>query len=291
LGWLIRSARVPVIAWVGSTGARAEGGALYLVYGPSLAPMAPGAGLGPGPPVDLATGASAGTQADRDDQTRVLASLGAGAGVPASAVRAAVASALPAQPALDAGAVADVAPDIPTLLRHLDGRVVRVRGASVTLATASTADRPVDVRFHEIGVLRRTLHAVGTPVAAYVLLVLGIWAVAFELTQPGIGLAGIAGAPILALAGYGLWVVPVHPAGLGLLLAGIGLWGADVLVRRLAWLTVAGTVLFVGGSLLTWWGVAPAIRVPVWLIGMLTVGGVLLFGFGFTVALQARERI
>src|SRR5438046_2671435 len=83
--------------------------------------------LGPGPPFDLATGASAETQADRDDQTRVLASLGAGAGVPASAVRAAVASALPAQPALDAGAVADVAPDIPTLLRHLDGRVVRVR--------------------------------------------------------------------------------------------------------------------------------------------------------------------
>src|SRR5205823_1777309 len=112
--------------------------------GPSTWAKSRGSSTRPGPPFDLATGASAETQAGRDDQTRVLASLGAGAGVPASAVRAAVASALPAQPALDAGAVADVAPDIPTLLRHLDGRVVRVRGASVTLATASTADRPVD---------------------------------------------------------------------------------------------------------------------------------------------------
>ncbi len=291
LGAFIHDASVPVVAWVGSTGARAEGGALYLVYGSSLAAMAPGAGMGPGAPFDLATGVDGEGSSDRARNEDAVAALAPGAGVTATGARAAMRAALPAQPALDRRAVVAVDPDIPSLLRDLDGRPVRTGHGTAVLATISSQDRPVSVRFHEIGVLRRTLHAVGTPVATYVLLVLGIWAVAFELTQPGIGLAGIAGVPVLALAGYGLWVVPVHWLGLAMLIVGIGLWGLDVVIKRLSWLTATGTAMFVGGSLLAWWGVAPAISVPVWLIGLLTVAGVLLFGFGFTVALQARERI
>jgi membrane-bound serine protease (ClpP class) len=291
LGRFIRAASVPVIAWVGSTGARAEGGALYLVYGSSLATMAPGAGIGPGPPFDLGTRASAESRVARARNVDALTALAPGAGATEAGARAAIGTALAAQPALDAGAVVAVDRDIPSLLRDLDGRTVRAGGGTVALTTLAMPGHPVSVRFHEIGVLRRTLHAVGTPVAAFVLLVLGMWAVAFELTQPGLGIAGIAGVPFLALAGYGLWVVSVHWVGLAVLIVGVGLWGLDVIVRRLSWLTAAGTAMFVGGSLLAWWGVAPAIRVPVWLIGLLTVGGVLLFGFGFTVALQARERI
>jgi membrane-bound serine protease (ClpP class) len=184
-----------------------------------------------------------------------------------------------------------VSPDIPSLLRALDGRSVTVRGRPVVLATLSSPARPVNVRFHEIGPIRRTLHAVGTPVAVYVLLVLSLWAIAFEFTQPGIGMAGIAGVAALALAGYGLWVIPVHPIGLVMIVAGILLQGADVVVKRLAWLTGIGTAMFIAGSLVAWWGVAPAIRVPLWLPILLTVSGFLLFGFGFTVAVQARDRI
>ena len=58
LGRFIHGATVPVVAWVGPAGARAEGGALFLVYGSSLAAMAPGAGLGPARPFDLATAPS-----------------------------------------------------------------------------------------------------------------------------------------------------------------------------------------------------------------------------------------
>ncbi len=199
---------------------------------------------------------------------------------------------LAAAPALAAGAVAMVAPDVPTLLQQLDGRSVRVQGSTVTLSTLNRPDRPVQVRFHEIGLVARTLHAVGTPVAVYVLLVLGLWGVAFELTQPGLGLAGIGGAVFLAFAVYGLTVIPVHWIGIGLLLMRDGHAGpgrpdqaAGVV------LTFAGTALFAAGSAWAWWGVAPNIDVPWWLIGLFTVGGFLLFGFGFTVALQARERV
>jgi membrane-bound serine protease (ClpP class) len=111
------------------------------------------------------------------------------------------------------------------------------------------------------------------------------------LTQPGLGLAGIGGAVFVAFAAYGLTVIPVHWLGIALLLIGMGLQGLDVVLKRLGVLTISGTILFAAGSVWAWWGVAPNIDVPWWLIALLTVSGFLLFGFGFTVALKARERV
>jgi len=149
----------------------------------------------------------------------------------------------------------------------------------------------VAIRFHELGPVRRVLHAVSTPASVYLLIVLGLWGVAFELTQPGFGVAGIAGLGLLALAGYGLAVVPIHWLGLALILAGIGLQGLDVALRRVQALTIAGTALFVLGSILAWRGVAPSVAPAAWLIVLASLGGLLFFGFGMTVALKSRERI
>jgi membrane-bound serine protease (ClpP class) len=292
LAEFIRSTSVPVVAWVGPTGARAQSGALYLVYASGFTAMAPGAGLGPGTPFDLSTSASKEDPAEVAAQSAEIERLAPGAGATRSGAAAAVRSALPAGPALRAHAVSLVAADIPSLLRSLDGRTVRVgTGGSVRLVTQSSPGRQVAIRFHEIGPVRRTLHAVSTPVAVYVLLVIGLWGVLFEFTQPGIGLAGIVGVLSLALAGYGVWVVPVRWWGLALLVAGIGFQAWDVVVRRLAWFTALGTALFFAGSIGMWWQLAPAIRVPLWLPILFTVAGLMLFGFGFTVAIQARERI
>jgi membrane-bound serine protease (ClpP class) len=78
---------------------------------------------------------------------------------------------------------------------------------------------------------------------------------------------------------------------MALLVAGVGLQGLDVAIRRLAWLTAAGTVAFAAGSVLAWRGVAPAIDLSPWLIGLATLAGALFFGFALTVALRARERV
>jgi membrane-bound serine protease (ClpP class) len=287
----IRKATVPVVAWVGPLGAKAQGQALFLVYSSALAAMAPGAGLGAGVPFDPAERASKEPPAVVEANKRALEALAPGAGATAAGARLAAGHALPAGPALRHGAIAVVQPDIGSLLRAIDGRTVVTAGGRQTLHTLSTPTNPVEVRFHEIGPFRRLLHAVGTPVAVYVLLVLGLWGVLFELTQPGVGLAGIGGALSLALAGYGLWVIAFRWVGLVMIIVGTGLQALDVVIKRLAWFTALGTAMFFTGSLVTWWGVAPAIRVPLWLVIMFTVGGFILFGFGFTVAVQARERI
>lgn len=292
LGEEIRGASVPVIAWVGPSGARAAGGALFVVYSSSLVAMAPGAGIGPARPFDLGTSASREDAADVASRRAGLESLARASGVrPDGLGRLMSGSALPAGPARDSRAVTVVATDLRDLLGTLDGRTVSTSAGTISLATRSTPERPVAVRFHEIGPVRRLLHAVSTPAAVYVLLVLGLWGVAFELTQPGFGVAGIAGAASLALAGYGLAVVPVHWLGVALIVCGTGLQGLDVMVRRVATLTVLGTLAFLAGSLLAWWGVAPAIDLSLWVIALFTAAGALFFGFGMTVALRGRERV
>ena len=100
----------------------------------------------------------------------------------------------------------------------------------------------------------------------------------------------MAGGVFLALAGYGLAVIPVDWVGVGLLGAGMGLQGLDVVLRRLGFLTLLGTAGFAAGTVFAWRGVAPAADLPGWLIVVATLAGVLFFGFGLTVALRAKER-
>ena len=292
LGTRIRRATVPVVAWVGPTGARAAGGALNLVYASSLVAVSPGAGIGPARPFDLGRSAGNETVDEVEKGLRTLQTLAAGSMAdPAGIDRLVEGAVLPARQALDAGAAELVVPTIPDLLRSLDGRMVRTASGSARLITLTSPGRPVDVGFHEIGLFRRLLHAVSTPTAFYVLLIAGLWSIAFELTQPGFGFAGIAGALSLALAAYSLTVIPVAWPGLALLLAGTGSMALDVLIQRVGLLTVAGTGTFLAGSLLAWAGVSDEVDVALWLILMFTAGGFLYFGFALTVALRARERV
>jgi membrane-bound serine protease (ClpP class) len=292
LGADIGNATIPVIAWVGPSGARAAGGALFIPFSSSLVAMAPGAGIGPARPFDLGTSASREEPEGAGRRQAQIEVLARELGAQQSGVERLISGPpLPAGPALDAGMVDLLATDLRDLLDKLDGLRVETSSGPAVLATKSTPTRPVAVRFHEIGPVRRLLHAVSTPTAVYVLLVLGLWAIAFEFTQPGFGVAGIAGALSLVLAGFGLTVVPVRWAGVALIVAGTALQGFDVAIRRVAAWTVIGTLAFLAGSLLAWWGVAPAIDLSLWLVLLFTVAGAVFFGFGMTVALRARERV
>jgi membrane-bound serine protease (ClpP class) len=286
---LFRS-RVPVIVWVGPAPAKAQGAALLFMYASSLAAVAPGVGVGPLQPVDLVDATN--TTLPNDAALERMASGWAetrGRPVPSFP-----SSVVPAQEALDGYLAQEVATSLPDLLSTIDGSTVQTAVGPVTLHTKiaqSPTEQPVEVRFTELGPFDRVLHAVASPAAIYLLLVLGLAALAFELTQAGFGFAGFAGLGMLALAVYGLTVVPASWPGIGLLVAGVVLLCADVLLRRLGVVTAAGVVAFLVGSFLSFRGVAPAIEVSPWLIGLLTVGSVLYYGFALTVAQRSRERI
>jgi membrane-bound serine protease (ClpP class) len=285
----IHDASVPVIVWVGPAPAKAAGAALLFLYAASLGAVAPGAGVGPLEPLDLAgdepaiplrevEALASGWVRERGRETPPM--------FPDRPV--------PARAALD-GHVASVATvSITDLLDQVDGRTVGTADGEVTLETkiaTSEAEQRVTVRFTELGPLDRVLHAAASPTWIYVLVVLGLAALAFEATQPGFGFAGFGGLGMLALAVYGLTVVPFSPLGLGLLLAGIGLLTLDVRLRRLGPLSFVGMLAFVAGSVLVFGGVAEEIDVSPWLVGSCSVAAFLYWGFGLTVAVQSRDRL
>lgn len=284
----VHEAAVPVIAWAGPAPAKVQGAALLLMYAASDAAVAPGAGVGPLEPLDLAGAPEPPAVAVRGLASEWMRERGrpAPSAFPAEPV--------PAQEALDLGIASIAAASIPDLLDRLDGLAVRTPEGEVTLRTRIArveGEEPVNVRFVDLGPIDRVLHAAASPTWIYVLLVLGLAGLAFELTQPGFGFAGFAGAGMVALGIYGLTVVPFSWPGLGLLLLGIGLMTGDVLVRRLGPLTAAGLAGFVAGSVLLFGGVADQIDVSPWLVGAFAVAAALYWGFGLTVAVQARERI
>lgn len=287
----IFEAKVPVVVWVGPAPAKAAGAGLLFMYASSLAAVAPGVGVGPLEPLDLVDARQSTLPSEADVRALAL-SWASERGKPANPSF--PASPIPAKDAVDGNIAQVAAASIPDLLDAIDDRTVTTAAGEVTLHTKIATQQgqaPVDVRFTELGPVDRVLHAVASPAAIYLLLVLGFAAVAFELTQSGFGFAGSSGLAMLALAVYGLSVVPVSWPGLALLVLGVVLLEADVLLRRLGVLTAVGLAAFLAGSLVAFRGVSPQIRVSPWLIGGFTLASVLYYGFALTVALQSRERI
>ncbi len=281
---------VPVLAWVGPTPSTAAGAGLLLMYASSLAGVAPGSQTGPIDPIDVLDpeeptadldATIQGWLDDRGKDTRLERTD----------------EPLPAADAIELGIASVAATSVTSFLDEVDGRTVQTPNGSVTLDTriatneAEAGERTVALRFDNLGPLQRLTHAISTPSMVYFLLVLGLAAMAFEITQPGFGFAGFAGVAMLVLAAYGLWVVPPSIFGMALLLGGVGALTLDVRMRNLGLATVAGTLAFGAGSVLAWSGVDASIRISPWLIGGAVVASLLYYGFALTVAIQSRDRI
>ena len=285
---------VPVVVWVGPPGARAASAGVFLVYASHVAAMAPGTNLGAAHPVDLG-GDLADVQEEKavEDAAALLRELATERGRDGEFADAAVreSAALGAEEAFERGVI-DVDPETTAnttqLLQALDGTQVETAAGPTTLATSG---EDVVLRFHEPGLLTRILHAITSPTIAYLLLVLGFWALVFELSQPGIGFAGASGVVALILAFYALAALPVNVAGLALVLLGLVLYTIDVFTQGLGVFTVGGTLALLAGSILLFGGVAPAIAVSPWVIGIVVVSSLLFFGFAMTVALRGRKRV
>jgi membrane-bound serine protease (ClpP class) len=287
---------VPVLSWVGPVPARASGGGFLLMLASSVTGVSPGSQTGPLLPVDVLRPEEVPAEEIPDGMRsrieRWLDARGRSA-VDLDALR----QPLAAREALASGAAQVAAYTVPEFLREVDGMTVQTAAGAVVLRTrvattrAEADERTVEIRFEEPGVIGRVLHAVSTPSMVYFLLVLGLAAIAFEITQPGFGFAGFSGVGLTLLAVYGLTVaVPSWP-GLGLLLLGIGAMVLDVRLRSLSWPTWAGLVAFGAGSILAWRHVDDSIAISPWLIGGAVLASVLYYGFALTVAIQSRDRI
>ena len=252
----ILASPVPVASFVAPSGARAASAGTFIVYASHLAAMAPGTNLGAASPVAL-MGGGADKDGKKTEDTmmrkatndavayiRGFAQMrGRNADWAEQAVREGVS--LPAEEALKKKVIDIVAADVPALLNVLEGREVEAGGAKRTLHVAGAVAQEVQTDWRT-----RFLGVITNPSVAYLLILLGVYALLFEFMNPGLVMPGVVGVIALLIAAYALHMLPVNYAGLALILLGIGFMIAEAFLPAYGSLGIGGVIAFVLGSIM-----------------------------------------
>ncbi|MFZ1909103.1 MAG: nodulation protein NfeD [Burkholderiales bacterium] len=277
----ILASPVPVAAYVAPSGSRAASAGTYILYASHFAVMAPATNLGAATPIQIGApsapapanekNGSKGGQGgstlehkmvnDASAYIRGLAQMrGRNAEWAERAVRQAVS--LSSSEAAKMHVVDFIADSVPALLGKLDGRKVTAAGVERTL---HLADARIDS--FEVGWRTRLLGVITDPSVAYMLVLLGILAVIYEFSNPGLVLPGVVGAICILLGMYAFQLLPVNYAGLGLILLGIAFMVGEAFLPAFGSLGIGGLIAFVIGSIILIDSDAPGFAIPYALIG------------------------
>lgn len=308
----ILASRVPVAVFVGPSGARAASAGTYILYASHIAAMAPGTNLGAATPIQIgmpspssppkspdkdkdkskAGGESRGSEDtltrkqtnDAAAYIRGLAQLrGRNADWGERAVREAVS--LSADEALAQHVIDLTARDVPDLVAKVDGRKVMTSGGERTLATSGANIVTLAPDWKS-----RFLAIITEPSVALILMLIGVYGLFFEFSNPGWVLPGVVGGIALLVGLFALNMLPINYAGLALILLGLAFIVAEAFFPTYGSLGVGGVIAFSIGAIMLIDTDVPGFGVPLWLIASMAL---ISAAFVFVVAglaLRARQR-
>lgn len=270
----ILNAPFPVIVYVSPRGARAASAGVFITLASDVAAMAPQTHLGAAHPVSLggsapapststAAASSASEEKAVSDAAAYARSLAASRGRNADWAEKAVRESLSltAEEALAKSVIDSVVSDEGELLKLLHGREVAKGGKTLVLDLENARTTPFDMSR-----TRRLLHVLANPNVAYMLLMLGFYALIYEFASPGVGMGAAVGVISLVLAFFSLQVLPLNYAGLALLITGVAMMACELFVASHGLLMIGGTLCLAVGSLLLFDSPEPYLRVSLQLV-------------------------
>ncbi|MDJ0833146.1 MAG: nodulation protein NfeD [Gammaproteobacteria bacterium] len=286
----ILNAQIPVVTYISPQGSRAASAGTYILYASHVAAMAPATNLGAATPVQIGgmprppadpnqTGDQQADDAGKsstekkliNDAVAYIQGLAKLRGRNELWAEAAVreAASLTAVEALEMNVIDVIADDLNHLLQQLDGREIDIKGRKQILATdALVLERTLpDWRSKLLGIITN-------PNIAYILMLVGIYGLILEFSNPGGLLPGIVGAISLLLALYAFQVLPINYAGLALVVIGLAFMVAEMFVTSGGLLGIGGVIAFTAGSILLFEDEYLAISMPL-------IGGTALVAGGF----------
>jgi membrane-bound serine protease (ClpP class) len=282
------ASKIPVIVYVSPDGARAASAGVWIGEAADILAMAPQTNIGSSTPINLG-----GENIQSDLRRKVVndaaaslialtASHGRNAVWAGQAVR--KASNLPARTALRKNVIDEVAPTLPALLDKIDGQKTVPKGFVMHTADAEVTE----VR---MGLWRRILDFLIDPNLISLMLSLGVLGLIVELWHPGLIFPATFGILCLAIAFYGLDVLPVNWAGLILIAAAFAFWIAELFVAfSHGALTLAGAACFVFGTLLLFQPAGSGYQVSLWVSLAVAVTLSAFFALTLTKVVQARRK-
>jgi membrane-bound serine protease (ClpP class) len=245
----IRASAIPVVVYVTPRGAMAASAGTVLTMAGHAAAMAPETAIGAASPVgaqgeDIATTEATKVKEMLKATVRTLATQRSAKAISLAESTIDHAVAVSNVEAKQAGLVDFIATDVNDLLRQLNGYQVQTITGTVTLNTQNITVVPVDS-----SLIEQLLTLLTDPNIVFILLAVGAQALLIELSNPGGWIAGFVGVVCLALAVYGLGILPVNWFGIVFLVIAFVLFILDIKAPTHGALTAAGVVTFIIGAL------------------------------------------
>ncbi len=285
------SSTIPIIVYVAPGGARAASAGVFVTMAANIAVMAPGTHIGAAHPVTLGGGeakeSKAMTEKIVNDTVAFIKNIAKTRGRNADWGEKAVVKSVSItdEEAVKLNVVDFIAPDLQDLLARIDGKVVKLNGVSRTLRTKGVHPQPIQMSWRD-----KLLDIISNPTIAYILLMLGIYGIFFELSSPGAILPGVVGGIFLILAFYALQMLPVNYAGLALIFFGIILFIAEIKVVSHGLLAVGGVISLFLGSMMLFQSPVEYMRVSLSVIIPAVLVSAAFFIFAVSKAINARLR-
>ncbi len=281
---------VPVAVYVSPPGSRAASAGVLITLAADIAAMAPGTNIGAAHPVGIGGGGMDNTMAKKveNDAAAYARSLAEKKGRNGEWAEKAVreSASLTESDALKKNVIDLVAPSLPGLLSAVDGRVIEKDGKKVTLRTKGATVTNIPMGFRH-----RVLSALADPNVAYILMMIGVYGIFFELSNPGAVFPGVVGGIALILGFYSLQTLSANYAGFLLILLALILFILEIKIASHGALTIGGIISLVLGSLMLFRSSAdPYLRISWGVILTMVAVSVAFFGTVITLAVRSQLR-
>jgi membrane-bound serine protease (ClpP class) len=280
------ASKIPVIVYIAPKGAAAASAGVFVAEAADVLAMAPDTNIGSSTPIDQ-SGGNLGSDLRRKVINHFAAKLrslaenhGRNGDWAEKAVR--QASNITERKALQIHVIDVLAPDLPTLLRKIDGRVTIPNHYKLHTANAQ-------ITYASPSFFTRLLNTLIDPNLITLLFLAGLAGIGYEIFHPGVVLPGALGAVALVTALFGFSVLPISWAGLALLVLGLALLVIDAHVTSHGALTVSGLIAFVIGALMLFRNAPAPYHANVWLVVSIAIVLGSAWAFAITKAIQVRR--
>lgn len=285
----LMASEVPVVVYVSPSGSRAASAGVFVTLAAHVAAMAPGTNIGAAHPVAFGGGKIDSTMVEKitNDAAAYIKTIAEKRGRNTDWAEEAVRKSVSAteKEALESGVIDLVCRDMPALLDSLDGRRVSLPSGERVLQTRGAVVKEISM-----GLRERVLSAISDPNIAYILMILGMYGLIFELSHPGAYLPGVVGGICLILAFFAFQTLSVNYAGVLLIMFAAILFIAEVLTPTYGVLATGGVIAMVLGSTMLFDASAPFLKVSWTVILPAVAATALFFLFAVGMGLKAQRR-
>ena len=284
------NAKVPIVVYVAPSGSRAASAGVFITLAAHVAVMAPGTNIGAAHPVN--------SQGEMDSVMSGKVTNDAAAFIRTisekrnrnvkwaeEAVRNSVS--ITETEALKEHVIDFIAMNRSALLDSLDGRKIVIEKDTLTLATKNAV-----VEEHGMSWQYEMLNLLSDPNISYILFLIGLYGIFFELYNPGSVFPGVAGAIAIILALYAMQTLPINYAGLALIVVGIVMFLLEIKITSYGLLTIGGIISFFFGSIMLYKtdGTIEFVEISLGVIIPLVITTALFFVFVVGAGVRAQQK-